>query len=178
MPLVLSPLVAANAEQFIPADTTFKKYEVVQDHHNKEETTRLLQNRHFNFAQDSGKKQDVEHHIECISSYFKESDVVYLQLLGVRAVPSTKGVDLAQSQLLRMAEFGLNPMLQQFASSDTCASIVGQNSSDLSKSKGLIERVRQETKNILVKHIPCLNHCNDLALRAGLVAMVGEDQNW
>lgn len=178
MPLVLQPEVAEPAAKGVAAPTTWKKFEDIEDEHNKCETIEILTKLPFIYQQDSGKKQDVEHHAERVMAYLPDEDVVYQQLLGVRAIVSTKGADLADAQLETMKAFKLDPHLQLFSCSDTCASIVGQNAKSLPASKGLIERVRQQTDSILVKHTPCVSHGGDLGLRAGLLKMTGKDPVW
>jgi hypothetical protein len=169
--LLLAP-AAAQASAAVPASTTVRKYTKVDDAHNQLELKQMASEAECLIgASDSGAKGDKEHSVEVLQFYYEPDDVVLRVVLAVIVAPDTKGVSLAASTQRAWAEAGIDLKKQTAHVSDTCASMQGRH-------KGAIQLTRQKTGNAAVSTVPCLPHCFDLALRAGLKHASGESNAW
>lgn len=164
--------MAAPAADAVPAEATLRKFEAVEDEHQRREVRQLASEaKCIIAAMDSGAKGDIEHCPQTVSFYLESDDVVVRVLLSVPTVVSTAGADVGSAQLAAWHGAGLDPLVQTATMSDTCSSMMGRH-------KGAVQIVRQQTGNLLVAALPCLNHILDLCDRKGLQAMSGRGDKW
>lgn len=190
---VIAPEHAPTVSKEIAAPSTLRKYDKVEDLHDREvkllcsragllrglqEMRQILAGQSITFADDSGSKKGIHYHVMRVITYLPEEDKVYCQTLKVAVLSDGTGKTLDESKRRAFEEANIDERLVEVHASDTASSIVGVNSSNPAESKGETERGRQRLGNSLVRNSECVAHAISNVAKAGGIAMSGTDPDW
>ena len=190
---IITPSSADKVKKEVPAATTWRKYDVVDDLHDKrvrtgssdasrqlvlQELAAIIADKPFVYADDSGTKKGIHYHLMKVLCYLPEERVVYQQTLAVNVLPDGTGEAMDESKQRTFAELKLDEKGVFVHASDTAATITGVNSKQPELSKGETERGRQRLANSLVFASECFSHALDNIAKAGGLKMTGVDPDW
>jgi hypothetical protein len=178
LPALLSQKAAQQASVAMPSQSSLYRYSNATDLHNTNEASRLFSGKLLVVQRDSGKFGHHSHNCEALITYLPDSNMLYRRTAAIRDISSSTGAEYHKSLLQTLHELGLSEKQVMWHVNDTAASIVGQKSANLAKSKGAVELARQQSGFVLQAYLGCVSHNIDGAGNKATTSMSGEDPVW